>query len=183
MASPGGAKAPGMEAGEAGWAAGLRRRDGTALAARGDVLDAHTYEGDWFNNATFVFPSLGAVGTLIGWAVTGATELFGISMFLFVVTGLMLPLVWLTWRRTATVIVLRRSGIEALHQGEPLQFLAWDTVLAVRRVETMGNVRWYVLGAEEQRLTLEGEIADLEDLLARVRDLAGLAGEHVPLDP
>ena len=176
MAGAGGAEAGGPEGGGADVSGGLRHRDRAALASRHDALRAHGYEGGWFNNATFVFPVLGAIGTLIAWAVAGSTELLGISLFFFVVTGLTLPLVWLTWQRTPTVVVLRASGIEALHQGRRLQFLGWETVQAVRRVETMGNVRWYVVGAEEEHLTLEGEIADLETLLAGARELAGLAG-------
>jgi hypothetical protein len=152
----------------------LRRRDADAVSKLPDAIQAHTYEGAWFNNATFVFPFLAAVGTLIAWAIVGGTELIGISAFFFIVTGAMLPLVWLTWQRTTTAIVLRQSGIEALHQGERRQFLPWDEVSAVRRVETMGNVRWYVLGADEEHITLEGEIAELESLLDDARALAGL---------
>ena len=154
---------------------GLRRRDAAAIGERPDTVRAHGYEGGWYNNATFVFPFLAALGTLIGWAIVGGTELIGISLFFFVITGLMLPLVWLTWQRTPTVILLREGGIESLHQGEPRQYLAWDDVHTVRRVETMGNVRWYVVGADEEHITLEGEIADLDDLLTAARRFAGLA--------
>lgn len=152
----------------------ISSRDAAAIAARPDAFAAHGYEGGWYNNATFVFPFLAALGTLTAWAVAGGTELLGISTFFFVVTGLMLPLVWLTWQRTPTVILLRESGIEALHQGVTKHFLPWDDVSAVRRVETMGNIRWYVVGAAEVHLTLEGEIADLETLLSAARIRAGL---------
>ena len=100
--------------------------------------------------------------------------MLGIGLFFLVVTGVMLPLVALTWRRTPTLIVLDAERIEALHQGETRQALAWDEVSDVRRVETMGNVRWYVVGRDEDHLTLEGEIAELEALLAEARRLAGL---------
>ena len=152
----------------------IRSRDAAAIAEREDTLAAHGYEGGWYNNATFVFPFLAAVGTLVAWAVVGGTELLGISIFFFVVTGLMLPLVWLTWQRTPTAILLRDSSIEALHQGVSKQILPWDEVSAIRRVETMGNVRWYVVGPEESHLTLEGEIADLDSLLREARRLAKL---------
>lgn len=152
----------------------LRRRDAAALNARPTAIRAHSYEGGWYNNATFVFPALAALLALIAWPIAGAAELLGIGLFFLVVTGVMLPLVALTWRRTPTLIVLDAERIEALHQGETRQALAWDEVSDVRRVETMGNVRWYVVGRDEAHLTLEGEIAELEALLAEARRLAGL---------
>ena len=152
----------------------LRPRDAAALDARPGALRAHSYEGGWYNNATFVFPALASLLALIAWPIAGASELLGIGLFFLVVTGVMLPLVALTWRRTPTLIVLGPERIEALHQGEARQALAWEDVAAVRRVETMGNVRWYVVGRDEDHLTLEGEIADLEALLAEARRLAGL---------
>lgn len=152
----------------------LRRRDAVALDARPSAIRAHSYEGGWYNNATFVFPALAALLALIAWPIAGATELLGIGLFFLGVTGVMLPLVALTWRRTPTLIVLSPERVEALHQGETRQSLAWDQVSEVRRVETMGNVRWYVVGRDGDHLTLEGEIAELEALLAEARRLAGL---------
>ena len=160
----------------------LRARDAAAVAARPATIRAHSYEGGWYNNATFVLPLLASLGSLIGWAVLGGTELLGISIFFLIVTGVMLPLVWLTWQRTPTVIVLGATQIEALHQGEARQALPWSEVQAVRRMETMGNVRWYVVGAEEAHLTLEGEIAGLDTLLAEARRLAGLDEPAEPSD-
>lgn len=159
---------------------GLRGRDAAAVGDRPDTVRAYGYEGGWYNNATFVFPFLAALGTLIAWGIFGGTELIGISIFFFVITGVMLPLVWVTWKRTPTVILLREGGMESLHQGASQQYLAWEEVHTIRRVETMGNVRWYVVGADEEHITLEGEIADLDDLLAAARRLAGLAPDRPP---
>ena len=153
----------------------LRSRDAAVVRALPDVFGTHGYEASWYNNATFVLPFLGAVITLIAWGVVGAAELLGISTFFFVVTGLMLPLVYLTWQRTPTVVVVSQTGIRALHQGRVLQALDWSEVTAVRRVETMGNVRWYVVGSPDgDHLTLEGEIENLDALLDTARRLAGL---------
>lgn len=158
-----------------------RPKDATAIAALPHIVSVHPYEGDWYNNATFALPLLGALGTTIAWLVAGGEELLGISLFLLAITGLMLPLVFFTWRRTPTVIVLRRAGIDALHQGRRLQSLAWPDVQALRRVDTMGNVRWYVSGPDGVHLTLEGEIADLDLLLAHARRLAGLPQDGTPV--
>ncbi len=157
----------------------LRARDARAAGALRDVQATHPYEGGWYNNATFVLPLLGAIGVLIAWGVSGSFELLGLSIFLFAVTGLMLPLVWLTWQRTPTVIVVREASLDALHQGRTLQSLAWSQVTEVRRVETLGNVRWYVLARDGERVAIEGEIMDVPALLAAARRLAGLS-EEVP---
>ena len=184
----------------------LRARDARVVDALSDVRATHPYEGGWYNNATFVLPLLGAIGVLIAWAVTGSLELLGLGLFLLAVTGVMLPLVWLTWQRTPTVIVVRDTSLDALHQGRPLQSLPWILVTDVRRVETMGNVRWYVVASrppdqedaddhaadhnadasdestdesayESARIAIEGEIANVPALLHAARRLAGLPQE------
>ena len=155
----------------------LRPRDAAAIAALPDSVSAHSHQAGWYNNASFLLPFLAAVGTLIAWLVAGGAELLGISIFFFVVSGLMLPLVYLTWQRTATAIVLRESGIEARHQGRLLQSLAWNDVRALRRAETMGNVRWYVFGPEDRHLSLDGEIDSLDTLLDEICRLADVERE------
>ena len=152
----------------------LRPRDQTVVSAATDVISAHTYDASWYNNATFVFPFLAAAGAGIVGGVTRSLELLGLAGFLAVVTLLMLPLVYTTWRRTPTVVILRRERIESLHQGRPMLAFPWSTITGLRRVETMGNVRWYVVGNDGSHLTLDGEIADLDGLLERARTLAGL---------
>lgn len=151
----------------------LRPKDATAADAFTDVLSTHTYLGGWYNNATFLFPALAAVGALIAWAVIGSLELLGISIFFFVVTAIMLPLVLFTWQRTTTAIIVRQSGVLALHQGLTVQSLAWTDVHAVRRAETMGNVRWYIVGPDGDHLTIEGEIDEHDALLATACRLSG----------
>ena len=139
-----------------------------------DLLRLHTNVAGWYNNATFALPALAALVLYGAWAITGTGELLGIAIFLTVVTGAMLPLVWVTWQRTPTAVVLRSAGIAALHQGRPLRQIAWADVTAVRRVETMGNVRWYIVARDGDHLTIEGEIEDVPGLLAAARSLAGL---------
>lgn len=152
----------------------LRARDAAAIAAMPDVLRVHPNLAGWYNNATFALPALGAVLLYLIWAIVGSLELLGFAIFLSVVTGVMLPLVWLTWQRTPTAVVLRSDGIEALHQGRSLRRLAWPDVTTVRRAETMGNVRWYIVARSGDHLTIEGEIEDVPGLLAAARSLAGL---------
>ena len=151
----------------------LRPKDTAATAVLTDILSAHTYLGSWYNNATFVFPLLAALGTLVAWGAIGSLELLGISVFFFVVTAVMLPLVIFTWQRTTTAIIVRQSGVLALHQGQTVQSLDWTDVHAVRRVETMGNVRWYIVGPDGDHLTIEGEIDEHDALLDAACRLSG----------
>lgn len=143
----------------------LRRRDAAALARYGGVRSTHTYTASWFHNATFVFPLLAAAIAGIVWLATGSGEAGGAAIFFLVVTGAMLPVVFVTWRRTTTAIVVHEDGISALHQGEEQRTLAWEELRGVRRVETMGNVRWYLDGAEGEHIVVEGEMSGREQLL------------------
>lgn len=158
----------------------LRPKDAAIADGLPDLISAHTYLAGWYNNATFVFPLLAAIVTIIAWAATGSFELLGISIFFFVVTGIMLPVVFLTWQGTTTAVLVRESGIDALHQGRLARSLRWENVTAVRRVQTMGNVRWYIVGPDGDHLTLEGEIDELEALLDSARRLAGVDDEALP---
>ena len=155
----------------------LRAKDREALERFEGLRETHGYTAHWFNNATFVFPVLAAIAAAIVWAATGSLEAGGAAIFFLIVTIAMLPIVYLTWQRTTTAIVLHAAGVSALHQGTETQTLEWESISAVRRVETMGNVRWYIVGPDEDHIVVEGEIADVEGLLASVREGAGLGEE------
>ena len=148
----------------------LRRRDAAALARYPGVRSAHTYEAGWFNNATFLFPLAAALISGIVWLAVGSGEAGGAAIFFLVVTAAMLPVVFLTWQRTTTAIVVHEEGVTALHQGLEQQTIAWAELRSVRRMETMGNVRWYLDGAGEEHIVVEGEIAEREALLEAARE-------------
>ena len=118
----------------------LRRRDAAALARYPGVRSVHTYEAGWFNNATFLFPLAAALISGIVWLAVGSGEAGGAAIFFLVVTAAMLPVVFLTWQRTTTAIVVHDDGLTALHQGLEQQTIAWPELRSVRRMETMGNV-------------------------------------------
>jgi hypothetical protein len=153
---------------------GLRTADQHAVDAMPDVVNTYTYTAHWFSNATFVFPLFGALVTLIAWPIFGAGELLGISVFFGIITVLMLPLVALTWARTPTTIVARETCVETLHQGKLLKSLNWDDICAVRKKDTMGNIRWYIVGLDEEYISVEGEISEIDSLLETSRRLAGI---------
>jgi hypothetical protein len=158
-----------------------RRADADAIAALADVLAVHPNEAHWWNHGSFALPLLGGLGCLALGALAGLDEAIGFGAFLLVCALLMLPVVLLGWRSTPTAIVLTAHEALALHEGRALRRIAWADVDRVERFETMGNVRWKLLprGAE-QHLTIDGEIADVPALVARARELAGVAGAAPP---
>ena len=81
----------------------------------------------------------------------------------------MLPVVFITWQRQTTAVLVHEQGVTALHTGFEQQSIEWEELRSVRRVETMGNVRWYLDGAGEEHIVIEGEIADREHLLEAAR--------------
>ena len=147
----------------------LRRKDAEALLRYRRVRSAHTYQASWYNNATFVFPLLAVVIAGIVWLATGSSEAGGAAIFFLVVTGAMLPVVFITWQRQTTAVIVHDDGVTALHVGLEQQTIEWDDLRSVRRVETMGNVRWYLDGQGEEHIVIEGEIAEREALLDAAR--------------
>lgn len=155
----------------------LRGRDRRAIAdiARdAEIVSIHPNESHWWNDGSFALPFLGSAGCLvIGW-LAGSTELLGFGAFLGFVTLAMFPVVQLSWRNTATAIVLTSRGALALHSGRVLREVEWSEVTSVDRVETMGNVRWRLQPGDGQHIAIDGEIADVPGLIERARALAGL---------
>jgi len=147
----------------------LRRQDAEALLRYRGVRSAHTYEASWYNNATFVFPLIAVIIAAIVWLATGSTEAGSAAIFFLVVTAAMLPVVFITWQRQTTAVIVHEDGVTALHAGLEQETIAWDELRSVRRVETMGNVRWYLDGVGERHIVIEGEIAERKQLLDAAR--------------
>ena len=149
------------------WICAARMRRRCCVIA--GVRSAHTYQASWYNNATFVFPLIAVIVAGIVWLTTGSTEAGGAAIFFLVVTGAMLPVVFITWQRQTTAVIVHEDGVTALHAGLEQQTIEWDDLRSVRRVETMGNVRWYLDGTGEDHIVIEGEIADRDLLLDEAR--------------
>ncbi|MGI8552728.1 MAG: hypothetical protein ACR2PL_18365 [Dehalococcoidia bacterium] len=151
--------------------------DARAVASMPDVLGVYRNSTSWFNNASFLLPLAGAILVGLAGAVTRSFELLGFAGFLALVTFAMLPLVLVTWRQTATAVILTRDRIVTVHDGHPLKTLAWDSIQAIRRRETQGNVRWEISNECGERILLDGEIDDLPALLNQAHELSGLSNE------
>ena len=90
------------------------------------------------------------------------------------VTVIMIPVVLLTWRGTATSIVLTRAGASALHAGRVLHHVDWDDLQRIERVEYLGNTRFKLVHHDTEFLTVESEIEDGADLVEQAFALSGI---------
>lgn len=151
----------------------LHADDRAAIAAL-EVVAAHRNLSHWWNHASFVLPLLGAIAFLAIGQLSGSAEATGFGIFLAVVLLLQLPIVWFTWRRTATAIVLTTSGALALHRGRTLAEVHWAELERIERVETLGNVRWRLAERGGAHVAIEGEIEEVPGLIDRACELSGL---------
>ncbi len=140
-----------------------------------DVVRVHVNDSRWWQNASFALPLLVTVVSLAGGALFGVTELLGFGLFAGVVTLIMTPVVLLTWRGTATAIVLTRDRAVALHAGRILHEVLWSDLSRIERVEYLGNARHKLVHGEfDEFLTVESEIEEAEALVEAAFTLSGI---------
>jgi hypothetical protein len=153
----------------------LDERDAVIVAAMPDLVRVFINDSHWWQNASFALPLLGfVISTAVG-LIFGYAEALGFGLFLGVVTLIMVPVVLLTWRGSATSIALRAQGVAALHHGRVLESFTWGDLRRIERVEYLGNVRHkLVYGDEDRFLTVESEIEDAEELVESAFALSGL---------
>ncbi|MCC6237096.1 MAG: hypothetical protein IT299_05925 [Dehalococcoidia bacterium] len=133
----------------------------------------HVNETSWWNNASFALPLLGTVLSLIAAAVTGSLEALGFAGFLGFVTVVMAPVVMLTWRRTPTAVVLTRERVVALHEGRELRNIAWGELGRIERAD-YDNIKWRLRPREGDHLSIEAELTEVDQLIAKASELSGL---------
>ena len=151
------------------------------VGALPDVVRVFPNPSYWWQNATFALPLIVTAVALIVGFVFGVTELVGFGLFGAVVTMIMVPVVMLTWRSTATSIVLTRSGALALHEGRPLHRLDWTDLRRIEVVEYLGNTRYKLVhGEDEEYLLVESEIEDGEALVDEAFALSGIPRQSAP---
>ncbi|PKN82102.1 MAG: hypothetical protein CVU47_04215 [Chloroflexi bacterium HGW-Chloroflexi-9] len=150
-------------------------RDAVWLAAARGVQGVYVNPSRWWQNASFALPALIAVASLIGGQLFGSAEATGFGLFAVVVTLIMIPVVLLTWRGTATAIVLTDAGATALHEGRVLHDLAWSELRRIERVEYLGNTRFKLVHGDEDRfMVVESEIERGAALVDQAFALSGI---------
>lgn len=145
----------------------------SVLASSELVVAVHANESHWWNNGSFALPVMGAVVCLAVGLLAHISEAVGFGLFLGAIALFMLPVVLLTWRGSATSIVLTATRALALHNGKVLRDVPWAEVHLIDRVDTLGNVRWRLHPREGQHLAIEGEIADVPGLIEQAQRLSG----------
>ena len=81
---------------------------------------------------TLLIASIAVISLVVGVALQRA-EGIGFGLFAAVVTLIMIPVVLLTWRSTATSIVLTKTGASALHLGRVLHHVDWTDLQRIER--------------------------------------------------
>ena len=153
----------------------LDRRDVETVAPMSDVVRVFVNDSRWWQNASFALPFLGFVlATGAGWLI-GSAEAIGFGLFLGVVTAIMVPVVLLTWRGTATAIALCEDRAVALHHGVVLHEVPWAELHRIERVEYLGNVRHKLVHGEDEFMSVESEIEQADELVELAFELSGVA--------
>jgi hypothetical protein len=153
----------------------VRQRDAELVRALPDVVSVYPNPSYWWQNASFALPLLVTVVSLGIGLIFGITEMVGFGLFGAVVTAIMVPVVLLTWRGTATSVVLTRSGALALHEGKPIHRLDWSDLRRIERVEYLGNTRYKLVhGEDEQFMVIESEIEGGANLVDEAFALSGI---------
>ena len=153
----------------------LHPLDAAEVAAMPDLVQVFVNDARWWQNASFALPLLGFLLSTIAGLLIGSAEAIGFGLFLGAVTLIMVPVVLLTWRGTATVVALRRQGVVSMHRGHVLDRFDWPELRRIERVEYLGNVRHKLLYGDEDRfLTVENEIEGADALVEAAFELSGL---------
>jgi len=158
----------------------LDRRDAAVVTPMDELVRVFVNDSRWWQNASFALPFLGFVlATGAGWLL-GSGEALGFGLFLGVVTAIMVPVVLLTWRSTATAIAVCEDRAVALHHGTVLHEVPWAELARIERVEYLGNTRHKLVHGEDEFMSVEAEIEDAEALVELVFELSGVLRQQSP---
>lgn len=149
-------------------------RDRAAIEGMRDVVRVYVNDSRWWQNASFALPLIVSVISLVVGVALQRAEGIGFGLFAAVVTLIMIPVVLLTWRSTATSIVLTKTGASALHTGKVLHHVDWSDLQRIERVEYLGNTRYKLVHHDTEFLTVESEIEGGEDLVETAFALSGV---------
>ena len=149
--------------------------DAAHIEGMRDVVRVYVNDSRWWQNATFALPLILSVISLAVGLLFGLDEGVGFGLFLAAVTLIMVPVVLLTWRGTATSIVLTKTGATALHVGRVLHHVDWADLQRIERVEYLGNTRFKLVHHDTEFLTVESEIEDGVGLVDMAFELSGVS--------
>ena len=152
----------------------LHSRDKNIVNSTPSVVQFFPNHSRWWQNASFALPLIASIiSTGLGF-LTRIDELIGFGIFLAVVTLIMLPVVLMTWRNTATLIVVYVDRVSAFHRGKLMKEINWEHLDRIERVEYLGNTRHKLVTKNEDFLSVENELEHSEDLIDLIFDLSGV---------
>jgi hypothetical protein len=132
-------------------------------------------DSHWWQNASFALPCLIAVISTVVGLIFRINEAWGFGLFAFGVTLFMLPIVLITWRNTATSIILTDKLIFSLHRGKILHSLEWVDLTSIEQIEYLGTSRFKLKhGFEGEFLTIDNDVENSSELVDRSFELSGL---------
>ena len=152
----------------------LRDVDEQYISKQNNIKDVFINDSYWWQNASFVLPLLlGSVSLLYGliFENSGAK---GFGIFLLVVMVIMLPVVWLTWRSTATSIYFTDKEIIALHLGKILKKITLENLQSIETIEYLGQRRYKLVASDEIFFTIDNEFENIPEIIRTVTSRTGI---------
>ncbi|MDG1989811.1 MAG: hypothetical protein P8J51_00840 [Dehalococcoidia bacterium] len=152
----------------------LRPEDQHYIDKQKYVAKIYINNSYWWQNASFVLPFiLGSISLLFG-IIFNNSGAKGFGIFLLIVMIIMLPVVWLTWKSTATSIYLTNKEIVALHLGKLLKKIQLDKLQSIATIEYLGNKRYKLVESIDSYLTIDSEFNDIPQILEEIEKITGI---------
>ena len=128
----------------------------------------------WWQNASFVLPLIIGSSSLLFGIILNNSGAKGFGIFLLIVMIIMLPVVWLTWKSTATSIYLTNKEIIALHLGKILKKIQLDKLQSIATIEYLGNKRYKLIENIDTYLTIDSEFNNVPQMLEEIEKMTGI---------
>ena len=152
----------------------LRDADEQYISEQNNIKDVFINSSYWWQNASFVLPLLlGSISYIFG-QIFDNSGAKGFGIFLIIVMIVMLPVVWLTWRSTATSISFTDKEIIALHLGKVLKKITLDNLQSIETIEYLGQRRYKLVESDEIFFTIDNEFDDVSEIIKTITARTGM---------
>ena len=152
----------------------LRDADKQYISQQSNIKDVFINDSYWWQNASFILPLLlGSISFIFG-HIFDNSGAKGFGIFLIVVMVFMLPVVWLTWRSTATSIAFTNKEIIALHLGKVLKKITLDNLQSIETIEYLGQRRYKLVESDEIFFTIDNEFDDVSEIIKKITASTGI---------
>ena len=152
----------------------LRDVDEQYISKQNNIKDVFINDSYWWQNASFVLPFLlGAVSLIYG-LIFNNSGAKGFGIFLLVVMVIMLRVVWLTWRSTATSIYFTDKELIALHLGKILKKITLENLQSIETIEYLGQKRYKLVESDEIFFTIDNEFENIPDIIKTITSRTGI---------